>query len=292
MSVTKSRWTWRAEASTITKYSRDYHITASSGTRETNGGQITAGQYIPSVGEWVFPESTRPGTIPPPIDFTGCQHLANGAGPDDDGNIWGPHSPWPGESPPPTPEPCTAPPPTLSDLPSVPTTAPVANAGADLQVRPGVLVTLAAANDPLSGPSVTLEGTNNRNASFVTPRITGTSLTTSQFQLKVSSESNGLSSTDTVTVINDPAAKDTVTIDSFTWTSSRSGTISVVARSNADDARLSLVLNNPNPGTILAMVSQDMGNCSYDSRSVKLPSTGLTVTSNLGGSASQRAPST
>lgn len=94
----RNKWIWRASSSVLTTYTREYNITASSGTRSTNGGQILAGQYIQPVGEWIFPENTNPGTIPAKNDFSSFSWLRWGSGPDADGNIWGPLSPWPGES--------------------------------------------------------------------------------------------------------------------------------------------------------------------------------------------------
>lgn len=94
----RNKWTWRADSTTLSRYTRDYHITVSSGTKLTNGGQILAGQYVQPVGEWIFPESLTPGILPPTNSFTQFTHLTGGLGPDSSGNIFGPLSPWPGMS--------------------------------------------------------------------------------------------------------------------------------------------------------------------------------------------------
>lgn len=92
----RNKWIWRASSTTLTTYTREYNITTSTGTGITNGGQILAGQYIQPVGEWIFPESGLPGTIPLKNDFSSFSWLKLGFGPDDDGNIWGPLNPSPG----------------------------------------------------------------------------------------------------------------------------------------------------------------------------------------------------
>lgn len=93
----RNKFQWRPDGTVKSDYTRDYHITASNGIRDTNGGQIVAGQYVQPVGEWIFPESTTPGDIPPKADFSSFTWLARGSGPDEDNNIWGPLSPWPGK---------------------------------------------------------------------------------------------------------------------------------------------------------------------------------------------------
>jgi hypothetical protein len=47
------KWTWRSGSSSLIKYAREYKATASTGTKETNGGQIIAGQYVAPIAEWV-----------------------------------------------------------------------------------------------------------------------------------------------------------------------------------------------------------------------------------------------
>jgi hypothetical protein len=49
----RNKWTWRSSSSSLIKYAREYKATASTGTKETNGGQILAGQYVAPIAEWV-----------------------------------------------------------------------------------------------------------------------------------------------------------------------------------------------------------------------------------------------
>lgn len=94
-------------------------------------------------------------------------------------------------------------------------------------------------------------------------------------------------------VTSDPAGKDDVVIDSYTWSSLQSGTISVTAHTNVADgtAKLSVSLNNPTPGAAIQMTSQGGGKFSYNARSTKKPTNGVTVASNFGGSNAKTATS-
>ncbi|KAF2218962.1 hypothetical protein BDZ85DRAFT_276587 [Elsinoe ampelina] len=220
----RNKWIWRAGASTLTKYSRDYLVTTSTGTRATNGGQITAGRYVQPVTEWIFPEATVPGRIPGPNDFSQMVHLRDGTGPDDNGDVWGQLKPWPlgGTAPTPFTTNCPAP------------------------------------------------GTGVKSASLKT------------------------GSTDIVKIINDPTTVDTVTIDSYTYTTQQGGTLSVNAHSNVLDgsARLTIQLNNPTAGTAITMVNAGGGKFTYNARSTKQPSAGITVTSNYKGKSTKTTLST
>jgi len=140
-----------------------------------------------------------------------------------------------------------------------------------------------------SGPTITLIGADKATASFTAPA--SASLVTYLFTVTVKSTSAGTNSTDNVMVTNDPSIKDVVVIDSYSWASSQSGTISVTAHTNVVDgsAKLSLFLLNPNQGAAIAMTSQGGGKYSYNARSVKKPSNGITISSNLGGVTSKTA---
>jgi len=262
----------------------------------------------------VFPELLGPGVIPPPNDFSQFTYLANGLGPDSDGNIFGPLSPWPGANAPTPAKSCDAQapppsppnPPATNPDPATPAQTPVANAGPDIKFRPGVMVTLNGKNDnaaitasdltyawtQTSGPTITLTGADKATASFTAPA--SASLVTYAFTLTVKSTSAGTSSTDSVTLTNDPSIKDNVVIDSYTWNSSQGGTISVTARSDVVDgsARLTLFLLNPNAGAAITMTNQGGGRFSYNARSIKRPSAGVRVTSNLGGTTSSNTLTT
>ncbi|KAG8625844.1 hypothetical protein KVT40_006245 [Elsinoe batatas] len=302
----RNKWIWRAGASTLTKYSRDYLVTTSTGTRATNGGQITAGRYVQPVTEWIYPESTVPGRIPGPNDFSQMVHLRDGTGPDDNGDIWGQLKPWPlgGTAPTPFTTNCPAPGTGGGDAP----TAVTADAGADQTLRAGMVAALtgSAANSASfpsgdlsyswaqkTGNPITLSGATTSKCSFTLPNIT----TTSEFyelELTVKSASLKTTSTDIVKVTNDPSTIDTVTIDSYTYTTKQGGTVSVNAHSNVVDgsARLTIQLNNPSAGTAITMVNAGGGKFTYNARSTKQPSAGITVTSNYKGKSSRTTLST
>jgi hypothetical protein len=232
-------------------------------------------------------------------DFSQFTHLTRGIGPDAEGNIWGPLEPFP-DGTTITPKTCSAAPsPTDTATPSsIPSAAPVANAGPDISTRPGISVALVGKAENAStypsgdlsyswkqssGPTLNLANAATASASFIAPNVTA--LTNCTFSLTVSSKASGLNSSDLVIVTIDPKALDSVVIDSYTWTSSGGGTISVTAHSNVIDgaARLSMVLLNPTAGTTITMVNGGAGKFSYSAKSVKKPSNGLTVSSNFGG---------
>jgi hypothetical protein len=245
--------------------------------------------------------------------------LTNGLGPDANGNVWGPIRPWPDASIPAAPEACKAAPPTTSTTSSTPTSSdatsptsaapsstgttdptaptPTANAGADLKIRPGNPVSLQGkadnaasfpANDltynwtQISGPSVALSSPTAATAKFTVP--SATSAVSYSFELTVSSKTSGTQSKDTVVVGN---GVDTVTITAYTWTNTKSGSISVTAQSSITDgsATLTLQLMNPGAGNVLAMtkVSGSPGMFTYNARDTKQPSQGVRVTSSLSG---------
>jgi hypothetical protein len=297
----RNRWIWRAEGETPgVKYSRDYRVTTTGGQQDTNGGQIRAGQYVQPVTEFIFPEADVPGVIPPPNDFSQMVNLRDGIGPDEDGNVWGQLKPWPQGSPAPTPFTTDCPP--ENEEPTTPPTGPpVVNAGADQTLRAGVVAVLSGtvsnsqefpSNDlsyswaQKTGSPLTITGGNTAKCSFTLPNVTA--ITEYELTLTVESASNGLSSNDTIKVLNDPATADIIVIDSYTWTSRQSGTISVNAHSNVVDgaARLQLILNtgaaNPAP---INMVNAGAGRFTYNARSTNQPTGGITVQSNLGGRA-------
>jgi hypothetical protein len=303
----RNKWTWRSGSASLIKYAREYKATASSGTKETNGGQILAGRYVAPIAEWIFPELTSPGTFPGKLDFSQMTNLRDGIGPDLNGNVWGPLRPWPDTSAPAPFKTCDATTPTSSapassgtGTPSdAPIAAPAVNAGADQKVRPGVIVSLAGkvgntASFPSSdltyswvqtGPEakVTLTGASAATATFAVPSATATVSYT--FDLTVKSKSAGTNSTDTIIVTNDPKGDDIVTVTSYTWTSQQGGTISVSAQSNVVDgsAKLTMQLMNPNAGAVLTMVDAKKGLYTYTARSTKQPSGGVRVTSNFRG---------
>jgi hypothetical protein len=307
----RNKWQWRSGSNGLIKYAREYKATASTGTKETNGGQIIAGQYVAPIAEWIFPELTLPGAFPGKLDFSQMTNLRDGIGPDSKGNVWGPLNPWPDTSAPAPFKTCDATTPTTptSSAPAssgtgtspsdVPLATPSVNAGADLKVRPGVVVSLAGKVDNAASfpsgdltyswtqtgpePKVTLTGASAATATFSAPSATAS--VTYTFDLTVTSKSAGTSSTDTIVVSNDPKGVDVVTVTSYTWTSQQGGTLSVSAQSNVVDgsAKLTLQLLNPNAGATLTMVDSKQGKFTYTARSTKQPSGGVRVTSNFGG---------
>jgi hypothetical protein len=75
----RNKWTWRSSSSSLIKYAREYKATASTGTKETNGGQILAGQYVAPIAEWVscpcpLSPKEHADTLPdlPRADFSWC----------------------------------------------------------------------------------------------------------------------------------------------------------------------------------------------------------------------------
>ena len=213
------KWEWRSESTTLIKYAREYKATSSRGVKETNGGQILAGQYVAPVAEWIFPEITAPGTQPAKLDFTQMTWLTNGLGPDANGKVWGQLFPWPDASAPAAPKACEAFTPTTSSTPvssdaTTPTSAapsasgtadptiptPTANAGADLKIKPSAVATMIgkadnAASFPtddltyswaqIAGPTVTLTGATAATAKFTVP--SATSSVSYSFELTVTS---------------------------------------------------------------------------------------------------------
>lgn len=304
----RNKWTWRATSAAIVKYSREYRVTTTGGTKATNGGQITAGQYVAPVTEWIFPEPGVPGHQPGKLDFSQFTQLRDGLGPDANGDVWGQLNPWPDATAPAPFKACTGTTTPTSSAPASSSTAGAgtgttlsgfaANAGADITTRPGVVVTLSGKADnsaslpagdltyswsQVSGPTVTLSGGASPTASFTAPSVAA--LTKYTFALTVTSASEKTNSTDNIDVSSDPKGLDTLVIDSYTTTTQNGGTISITAHSNVVDgtAKLSVQLLNPTAGAAIAMTSAGGGKYTYSARSTKKPTGGITVSSNLGG---------
>jgi hypothetical protein len=175
----------------------------------------------------------------------------------------------------------------------------VVDAGADQAVRPGVRVSLKAAVSNsasfaanslkyswTASPHLTIVNPTAATASFVAPSVT----TSTSYTLTVTVTSGTDSATDTMIVRSDPSKADEVVIDSYSWNNRQGGTLSVTAHTNVIDgsASLSLVLNNPNAGAPLGMTASGDGKFTYSARSTKNPTNGITVNSNLKGTASSR----
>jgi hypothetical protein len=321
-SAPRNKWTWRVDSTSSVKYAREYKATSSNGVVLTKNN-ITAGQYIAPIAEWIFPEVSLPGSQPGKNDFTQMTWLTNGVGPDAKGNMWGPLSPWPDTSAPAAPKACTAAPrassttavsptseaatttgsaPTGSATADVVFATPSANAGVDLKIRAGNAASLVgkadnAASFPngdltyswkqTAGAAVMLIGADTATAKFTVP--TATSALNYTFELTVSSTSLSTQSKDTVIVGN---GVDTVTVTSYTWTSQNGGILGVTAQSSITDgtAKLTLQLLNPNAGTVLTMIPEGGGKFTYSNRNTKQPSQGVRVTSSIGGVGNQATP--
>jgi hypothetical protein len=90
----RNKFEYRVKATQESPKTREYRIVAGTGTRKTKN-DILAGQYVMPVSEWIQPEATTPGLEPFPNDFRSFSFLTKGLGYDEDGNLWGPLSPFP-----------------------------------------------------------------------------------------------------------------------------------------------------------------------------------------------------
>ena len=307
----ETRCKWEARIATTTPYTRDYLITTNTPVTETKNG-IKAGQFVVAVGEWIFPEVDVPGTNPPPLIFNDIQGLVQGDFLDD--QQFGQLSPFPGANPPapkkqcspsdiPTNDPTT---PTTGNpsSPNAPQTEPVAAAAQFAAVqRVGALLSLAGSNtaqglnnDQLNfawsqtapaSPAISITNPSSPTASFTAPKVT--TETTFNFTLTVSLKSNATASSKLVVPIKiGPTALDVVTIDTYTWESRQSGTISVSCSSNVrngDNKKMTLLINGAT--NIPMAVSGGNGRWAYTARSTARPNR-LQCVSDLGGKSAER----
>ena len=77
-------------------YTQQYRFRLSTGVQTTADG-ILGGQYDSPITSYVYPELITPGATPVQTDFTQFGWIANGNGPDADGNVFHQLNPWPGE---------------------------------------------------------------------------------------------------------------------------------------------------------------------------------------------------
>ncbi|KAH0081451.1 hypothetical protein KCU96_g12028, partial [Aureobasidium melanogenum] len=264
----RNKWEWRAATTTTSKYTREYVLRLSTGEKITDN-KINAGRYVQPVLDFLFPEANVPGIVPPVNDFSNFPFLAQGLGYDGQGNLWGQLNPWPGASAPATKSCAPFSPPasasstatsgtasasidpsasvssTPSSSGSAAASTPTVAVGGTQTTRPGVVVKLGfnvtnqadfGANDltyswsQVSGPTVTLSSNTAASPSLTAPSSTATA--TYVFNIKVSSTSAGTSGSANVTIVSDPAVKDVVTIDSYTYNSSGGGQVTVTASTN------------------------------------------------------------
>lgn len=271
------------------------------------GNSIVVGQYVQPVTEWIMPEANVPGLELPSYPFEKFDHLVKGAGPlmeAEPNTIFGPLDPFPGATQP------------VATVCSVRDTNnlgdPVAAISpADQTLIAGSLVTLSGSNTNTALPNGNLAFTWTlvtgtlaagvlKDATSPTARFTAPQVaTTYTFSLKIcitGSTTQCNSKTTTIIVqtkTSNAAIADVVKVESFTWVSSQSGTISVSCRSNVVDGTvtsMTLFATTLNGGSVsMVRATGDPGLFTYQSRSVKNPGS-VSCTSNLGGaSGTQRA---
>ncbi|KAH0039712.1 hypothetical protein KCU78_g1255, partial [Aureobasidium melanogenum] len=313
----RNKWEWRAATTTTSKYTREYVLRLSTGEKITDN-KINAGRYVQPVLDFLFPEANVPGIVPPVNDFSNFPFLAQGLGYDGQGNLWGQLNPWPGASAPATKSCAPFSPPasasstatsgtasasidpsasvssTPSSSGSAAASTPTVAVGGTQTTRPGVVVKLGfnvtnqadfGANDltyswsQVSGPTVTLSSNTAASPSLTAPSSTATA--TYVFNIKVSSTSAGTSGSANVTIVSDPAVKDVVTIDSYTYNSSGGGQVTVTASTNivGYNANLKLYLTNSATGTANAMTYLGNGKFSISLTKTKKPANGIFVAS-------------
>lgn len=296
----RNKWLWRADASAANQYTREYIIKSNGGQTPMTGNSIVVGQYVQPVTEWIMPEANVPGLELPSYPFETFDHLVRGAGPfveAEPNTIFGPLDPFPGATQP------------IATVCSIPDTDNLGNpvvafSSADPTLIAGSRVTLSGSNTNTALPNGNLAFTwtlvtgtlaagilkdaTTATASFIAPQTA----TTYTFSLKIcvtGSTTRCDTKTTTVTIQtknSNAAIIDIVKVESFTWVSSQSGTISVTCRSNVVDTSLStmtLFAATLAGGSVnMVKASGDPGLFTYQSRSVKNPGS-VSCTSNLGG---------
>ncbi|KAE9992619.1 hypothetical protein EG327_008362 [Venturia inaequalis] len=296
----RNKWLWRADATTANQYTREYIIKSNGGQTQMTGNSIVVGQYVQPVTEWIMPEANVPGLELPSYPFEKFDHLVKGAGPfvaAEPDTIFGPLDPFPGATQP------------VATVCSVGNTdnlgEPVAAISpADQTLIAGSLVTLSGSNTNAALPNgnlvftwtlVTgtlvagvLKDATTPRASFIAPQV-ATAYTFSLNICVTGSATRCNTKTTTITVqtkASNAAVTDVVKVESFTWVSSQSGTISVSCRSNVVDGTASvmtLFATTLNGGSVsMVKATGDPGLFTYQSRSVKNPGS-VSCTSNLGG---------
>jgi len=299
----RNKFVWRADSTTLGRYAREYIVKANSGQKLTKNG-INAGQYVQPVTEWIMPEPNVPGNELPPFSFGQFDHLTKGFGPavEDNPTVFGPLNPYPGPTQPADP---------VCNVGPVPEDVkPTPDAGADQSLAVGALVTLSGSNTNTklangnlnfawtltSGPALTgtnaLKNPTSATATFIAPRTAGVW----NFDLQICvKDAQGASiptqcATDSITITTKTTTLDVITIDTFTWQSSQSGTLSVTCHSNVVDGSVtSMRLTGstlPNGGSAMSAVGSTPGAFTFQARSIKLP-TSVTCKSNIGGSATK-----
>ncbi|CAG5181042.1 uncharacterized protein ALTATR162_LOCUS9564 [Alternaria atra] len=322
---TRCKWEARIAPQAQAPFTREYRITTNTPVKETKDG-IKAGQYIAAVSEWIFPEVDVPGTNPPPYPFNDIRGLVQG----DflNGKQYGPLSPFPGPSPPapskscspadipdpnatptPSPTPSSTPSPDTPTEPSTPQTAPIASiATLASALRVGTDVTLLGSNTATglkdtdlnfvwtkttpASPAISITNANSPSATFLAPKVT--TETSFTFELTITSKTDATkSSKATVTVKINPTLADTVTLDTYTWESRQSGSITASCTSNVkngDNKAMTLLINGTTRRTMVAVTGQP-GRWTYSARDTARP-TNVKCVSDLKGESAVRTATT
>jgi hypothetical protein len=292
----RNKWSLDIPRNTnIGLYTRSYMIRTGDNVVETDDG-ILAGQYVQPVSEWIFPELIIPGGAPPPNNFDNIGPLRNGFGPID-GQIFGQLSPWPGATAPAPAIASCAPVPSSSS--SAPTTEPTgtpdplnftASAGIDQTVLGGVAVALSATQDianavpaslaynwtQISGPTVTLSGTNAATVRFSAPVVLTTNANVQRrFQVVITHTPSGGKASTNVTVTSVARGNnvfDHPVIDSLTWASRQSGTATASVHTDLADTTgsMRIIFNSDNVERpmIKAGVANGVTTYTFNSRSI------------------------
>jgi hypothetical protein len=270
---------------------REYRLVSHLGPNPTlvaNG--LESNQYTFPNFEYIFPENHNLGDPLIPFNFQDLPFLAQGSGPlDGVGGVVGQLDPWPGSPVPPRA--------TCNPSPPPAGTQPIANAGPDITVLRGSIVTLSGSRtlDPNSvgatnswlqtaGPTVVLTSSTTLNPSFVAPNAA----TTLTFQLTVTDQFG--SGIDTVNVVV-TSPVDTLTGLTATWRA---------ASGNGKVGKLTVAVNGSDPTAVLTVeevsdvtgttrvlgtmtqTNNPVGSYSFSGTAIDSPRS-ITVRSNKGG---------
>ena len=324
---TRIKWMLRFKASNPVDYTRDYIIKAGTGTVLTKNG-ILAGQYVQPVTEWVQPELTTPGTPPIPNDFSTMGFLTKGVGKaQDDGNLWGPLSPFPqsgvtttnltcSETPPGTPGGSETPAATVAGR--IVINAAGANTETDsaqvfVRADDTLLLTGSQTNGAIpasdlryrwnltsssAGNSSHFSEYSGYNTSDLRVRFKPSApVGNYTFRLNVTSTSFNTTGSASImaTLFTGP---DSITMSSYTWANRQSGTIGVTCQTKyKNDIRVNMTLDmvSSKNGAVSTVNMQpspiNSGIWSYNSNKVDQPRS-VTCKSVLGGSATRTAVTT
>lgn len=175
----------------------------------------------------------------------------------------------------------------------------VANAGTNQLVRGGTIVTLKAtqtnsqvpASDlrfawaQTSGPTtgVTITDANRATASFNAPVLSGTDPATVSrvFTVTITHAPSGSTAKATTTIVSNKTAKDHPIIDTFSWESRQSGTVTAAAHTELVDPAASMQIKIGNGGP-QPMTKTGPGKWSYTANKTPQPAS-VTVQSFIGG---------